>query len=67
MKELSTQTYFERAVNSSSQYEAADFLAQMREAMTQDSKIDVKLERFVDKVAGRIEEALQSNEIINVF
>ena len=26
-----------------------------------------KLEKFVDRVAYRIEEALQSNELINVF
>lgn len=26
-----------------------------------------KLEKFIDRVAFRIEEALQSNEIINVF
>jgi hypothetical protein len=26
-----------------------------------------KLEKFVDRVAYRVEEALQSNELINVF
>ena len=26
-----------------------------------------KLEKFIDRVAFRVEEALQSNEIINVF
>jgi hypothetical protein len=26
-----------------------------------------KLEKFIDRVAFRLEEALQSNEIINVF
>jgi len=39
----------------------------MQAAINEDDKLDAKLEKFVDKVAYRIEEALQSNEIINVF
>jgi|TARA_B110000285_G_C14981343_1_gene541540 hypothetical protein len=39
----------------------------MQDAIAEDDKLDAKLEKFVDKVAYRIEEALQSNEIINVF
>ena len=29
--------------------------------------MDEKLDKFIDRVAYRVEEALQSNEIINVF
>ena len=29
--------------------------------------MEEKLDKFIDRVAYRIEEALQSNEIINVF
>jgi len=29
--------------------------------------LDQKLDRFIDRVQFRVEEALQSNEIINVF
>ena len=29
--------------------------------------MEEKLDKFIDKVAYRVEEALQSNEIINVF
>jgi hypothetical protein len=29
--------------------------------------MEEKLDKFIDRVAFRIEEALQSNEIINVF
>ena len=32
-----------------------------------DTTMHDKLEKFIDKVAGRVEEALQSNELINVF
>ena len=39
----------------------------MQDAIAEDDKLDAKLEKFVDKVAYRIEEALQSNEIINDF
>ena len=67
IKELKTQTYFERSVNSSALYDANDFMKGMQEAIAEDDKLDAKLEKFVDKVAYRIEEALQSNEIINVF
>jgi hypothetical protein len=32
-----------------------------------DEHMEEKLDKFIDRVAFRIEEALQSNEIINVF
>jgi len=67
MLNLRTQTYFERSVNSAAQYDPNDFMRGMQEAIKQDSRIDEKLDKFVDRVAYRIEEALQSNEIINVF
>jgi len=34
---------------------------------TGDDQMEEKLDKFIDRVAFRIEEALQSNEIINVF
>ena len=33
----------------------------------QDPQMEEKLDKFIDKVAFIVEEALQSNEIINVF
>ena len=38
-----------------------------KSAQTGDANQSERLERFVDRVAYRIEEALQSNELINVF
>jgi dynein intermediate chain 3, axonemal len=38
-----------------------------KSAQTGDSNMADKLEKFVDRVSYRIEEALQSNELINVF
>ena len=32
-----------------------------------DEQMEEKLDKFIDRVAFRVEEALQSNEIINVF
>lgn len=49
------------------QYEASDFIDKMKAHTLEDSKMDEKLDRFIDRVAYRVEEALQSNEIINVF
>ncbi len=39
----------------------------MQKYSQQDQNIAEKLEKFVDRVSYRIEEALQSNELINVF
>lgn len=39
----------------------------MKEFSQSETNINEKLDRFIDKVAYRVEEALQSNEIINVF
>lgn len=33
----------------------------------EDTQMEEKLDKFIDKVAYRVEEALASNEIINVF
>ena len=38
-----------------------------KQAQTSDANTTERLEKFVDRVAYRIEEALQSNELINVF
>ena len=34
---------------------------------TADQLVNERLDKFIDKVAYRVEEALQSNELINVF
>ena len=67
MQTLQTQTYYNRSVNAQVQYEASDFIDKMRAHTLEDSKMDEKLDKFIDRVAYRVEEALQSNEIINVF
>ena len=64
---LQTQTYFNRSVNAMCQYRYDDFISEIKKGVEQDENINQKLEKFCDRVAKRIEEALQSNEIINVF
>ena len=53
-------------VNAVVQYDANDFINIMQES-SNDQNVSEKLEKFIDRVAFRIEEALQSNELINVF
>ena len=53
-------------MNKASQYDADDFIAQMSN-FKDDEQMEEKLDKFIDRVAFRVEEALQSNEIINVF
>ena len=67
MKDLETQTYFSRLVNKCVQYDPNDFIKKMEEFSKADTHINEKLDKFIDRVAYRVEEALQSNEIINVF
>ena len=64
---LQTQTYYNRSVNAICQYRYDDFISEIKKAFENDDQMDIKLDKFVDRVAKRIEEALQSNEIINVF
>ena len=64
MLNLSTQTYFNRSVNNSSQYNHKDFIDKIKD---QSKDTDAKLDKFIDRTSFRIEEALQSNELINVF
>ena len=66
-KNLQTQTYYNRSVNAICQYRYDDFISEIKKAFENDDQMDIKLDKFVDRVAKRIEEALQSNEIINVF
>jgi hypothetical protein len=54
-------------VNAIVQYDPKDFISKMQEFSQQDQNMTEKLEKFIDRVAFRIEEALQSNELINVF
>lgn len=67
IKTFSTQTYHNRSVNVSAEYNPKDFLSAMKGIDSQDDKMMGKLQSFFEKVAPRIEEALQSNELINVF
>jgi len=53
-------------VNKASQYNPEDFIAVLSN-FNDDPQMEEKLDKFIDKVAFRVEEALQSNEIINVF
>ena len=54
-------------VNARVQYDPKDFITEMNKFSSSDLNISDKLEKFIDRVAYRIEEALQSNELINVF
>lgn len=68
IKRIQTQTYFGRSVNKACQYDPDDFMKESRNTSKDDQKqLEEKLEKFIDKVAYRVEAALQSNEIINVF
>lgn len=49
------------------QYEPNDFIKEIQKSIDEDKDIIQKLDKFVGRVEKRVEEALQSNEIINVF
>ena len=55
---LQTQTYYNRSVNAMCQYRYDDFISEIKKAFENDDQMDVKLDKFVDRVAKRIEEAL---------
>lgn len=67
MKTFSSQTYHNRSVNFSVEYNPKDFLNKASSSESQNTEIVDKLQSFFNEVAPRIEEALQSNELINVF
>lgn len=75
MKQINTQTYFGRSVNKAVQYNPDDFIGEAgsktgektEEEIKAVEELKEKLDKFIDRVAFRVEEALQSNEIINVF
>jgi len=63
-------------VNKAVMYDPNDFLEKENDKKAGDlteeeqkaiAEMNEKLDKFIDRVAFRIEEALQSNEIINVF
>ena len=66
MMTFSSQTYYNRMVQSSCQYDANDFINKIKEE-NKEVNLEAKLERFIDRVSYSIESALSSNEIINVF
>ena len=51
-------------VNACVQYDPKDFISK---AASADNVAIEKLEKFIDRVAYRVEASLQSNELINVF
>jgi WD40 repeat protein len=67
IKTFSSQTYHNRSVNFNVEYNPNDFMKENSGAENQSEEIINKLQGFFEKVAPRIEEALQSNELINVF
>lgn len=67
MKSFCAQTYHNRTVNLSVEYNPKDFLSNMPNIDKNNTEAMGKMEKFFEKVAPRIEEALQSNELINVF
>lgn len=67
MKTFSSQTYHNRSVNLNVEYNPKDFLNAMPDIDKNNAEEMLRMEKFFDKVAPRIEEALQSNELINVF
>lgn len=69
MKTFSSQTYYNRMVNASCQYNSEDFIEAVKQQTNsgKPGSLQTKLERFIEKVSYRIESALSSNEIINVF
>jgi dynein intermediate chain 3, axonemal len=62
-----SQTYHKRSVNAAVQYRPDDFIDKIRQQSTTGGDLNEKLDKFIDRVQYRVEEALQSNEIINVF
>jgi len=67
MKTFSSQTYFNRMVNASCQYNANDFFDELKRQTNNETNLNGKLEKFIDRVSYAVESALSSNEIINVF
>lgn len=54
-------------INACVQYNHEDFTEQMQKVSKNDHQINDKLEKFLARVSQHVEEALQSNELINVF
>ncbi len=68
MINFKSQTYYNRKVNAAIQFDPIDFINSMKAFyMKDDTNMNEKLEKFIDRVSPYIEEALQSNELINVF
>jgi hypothetical protein len=63
----SSQTYHKRSVNACVQYRPEDFIDKIKQQSLSSGDLNEKLDKFIDRVQYRVEEALQSNEIINVF
>jgi WD40 repeat protein len=54
-------------VNQAVQYRPEDFIDKIRQQSISSGDLNEKLDKFIDRVQYRVEAALQSNEIINVF
>jgi len=57
IKRIQTQTYFGRSVNKACQYNPDDFIAVLSN-FKDDEQMEEKLDKFIDRVAFRVEEAL---------
>ena len=67
MKTFNSQTYHNRSVNLSAEYNPKDFVSNLPDIDKNNVEEMVRMEKFFEKVATKIDKALQSNEIINVF
>ena len=54
-------------MNQAVQYRPEDFIDKIRQQSISSGDLNEKLDKFIDRVQYRVEAALQSNEIINVF
>lgn len=65
-KKFQSQTYYNRMVNFSCQYDPKDFVDKNKDGDVKEEFFK-NIDTFFDVVAPRVESALQSNELINVF
>jgi dynein intermediate chain 3, axonemal len=67
IKSFCSQTYHNRSVNKTVQYNPNDFISKLPKIDKNNDEAMKKMNSFFDKVAQKVEEALQSNELINIF
>mmetsp|Transcript_3505 Transcript_3505/g.2530 ORF Transcript_3505/g.2530 Transcript_3505/m.2530 type:complete len:124 (+) Transcript_3505:221-592(+) len=67
IKRFQSQTYFNRSVNKIVQYDPSDFIREMQKHSQQEQSMQERLDKFIERAGDKVESALQSNELINVF